>query len=249
MRVVYANAGTGMYDRVRTLARKKTRGAWPTEHGRAAVVVRDTRDQHPAVADRTAEPTHSAVVVRDTDNRIRGDCLSPSGRVGAHDAQNEHGVTPLTGAVMDNDMPRVRWLLDARADPNVPDGAGQSALLLAVWGRRKQIAETLVQAGAGESGCYKLLPYAVRTQALSLVGLVLRAGCDYTLPEAPSESTRSVVEAAVRERWLAVFMCLHARLGTAPQCAMRVLPHELLQQVCLQWLSPRWLHTGVSAVA
>ena len=162
-----------------------------------------------------------------------------------HDTHDAHGVTPLLEAVMHGDLAGVRRLLHAKASPHVPDSAGYPPLLVAVRGRRLPIARALVEAGACESARHKLLPHALRTQQLPLVQLVLRAGCDYTLPEAPSESMRLLVEVAVRERWLAALMSLHARLGTAPECTIRVVPPEILQHVCLHWLRPAWLHTGV----
>jgi len=172
-------------------------------------------------------------------------------RTGAHvghmstqdhnNAQDAHGVTPLVGAVMDNDLAGVRRLLRARASPHVPDSAGHPPLLVAVRGRRLPIARALVEAGARECAGHKLLPHALRTQNLPLVQLVLRAGCDYTQPAAPIECMRPLVEAAVRERWLAVLMSLHARLAASPGCSIRVLPPELLQHVCLEWLCPAWL--------
>ena len=166
------------------------------------------------------------------------------------DAQDKYGGTPLIEAVMYANLSHVHRLLRGKANPNVLDYAGQSALLVAVRGRRQNIAQELVEAGAGECGCHKLLPYALQTQTLSLVNLVLRAGCDYTVPEAPSENTRPLVEAAVRERWLAVLMSLHPRLGAQARCcSIRVLPHELLQHVCLQWLSPPWLRSAAQAHA
>ena len=162
-----------------------------------------------------------------------------------HDTHDAHGVTPLLEAVMHGDLAGVRRLLHAKASPHVPDSAGYPPLLVAVRGRRLPIARALVEAGACESAQHKLLPHALRTQQLPLVQLVLRAGCDYTLPEPPSESMRLLVEVAVRERWLAALMSLHARLGTAPECTIRVVPPEILQHVCLHWLRPAWLHTGV----
>ena len=159
----------------------------------------------------------------------------------ANDAHDAHGVTPLVQAVMENDLAGVRRLLCARASPHVPDSAGHPPLLVAVRGRRLPIACALVEAGARECAGHKLLPHALRTQVPPLVVLVLRAGCDYTLPAAPIECMRPLVEAAVRERWLAVLLSLHARLGASPGCSIRVLPPELLQHVCLQWLCPAWL--------
>jgi len=167
-----------------------------------------------------------------------------AGHMSTHDNHNTHdahGVTPLVEAVMHNDLAGVRRLLRAGASPHVPDSAGHPPLLVAVRGRRLPIARALVEAGARECAGHKLLPHALRTQQLPLVQLVLRAGCDYTLPEAPIECMRPLVDAAVRERWLAVLMSLHARLGGSPGCSIRLLPPELLQHVCLQWLCPAWL--------
>lgn len=166
----------------------------------------------------------------------------------ANDAHDEHGVTPLVQAAMQNDLAGVRRLLRARASPHVPDSAGHPPLLVAVRGRRLAIARALVEAGARECAGHKLLPHALRTQVPPLVVLVLRAGCDYTLPAAPIECMRSIVEAAVRERWLAVLMSLHARLGASPGCSIRVLPPEVLQHVCLRWLCPAWLRGHPTAI-
>lgn len=163
---------------------------------------------------------------------------------GAHaelDAHDAHGVTPLLEAVMHNDLAGARLLLHARASPHAPDSAGYSPLVVAVRGRRLSIARALVEAGAGECAWHKLLPHALRTQAAPLVQLVLRAGCDYTLPQTPPDSMRPLVEAAVRERWLAVLMSLHARLGASPECSIRLLPPDLLQHACLHCLRPAWL--------
>ena len=237
----------GMLRRVRTSAQYSTCQAPPLESRHTPPTGRETHDQHAVVVDRKAQYRHTASVVCEAAKGVGGKGLSNSEHMSELDAEDEYGVTRLFEAVMDNDLARVRCLLQASASPNIPDSAGYSPLLVAVRGRRLRIAQTLVEAGAGECGWRKLLPYAVRTQALPLVQLVLRAGCDYTLPEAPSESTRPLVEAAVRERWLAVLMCLHPRLGTTPECGIRVLPHELLQQVCVKFLRPQWLPADAPA--
>lgn len=86
--------------------------------------------------------------------------------------------SPLIEAIVEQDLGKVKKLLQANKDSNVHDKYGESALVWAVCEQNQEIAEELIAAGANihikdKIGHYKILGYAINNDHDKIVKYLL----------------------------------------------------------------------------
>ena len=96
----------------------------------------------------------------------------------------KHLAGPLRNAANNGELDRVRELLRAGAPPDIPNKKGQTALQLAVEGRRYKLVPTLIAAGADPFRRVNPWMSPIATAAVRTEAEVLRAllASDQTQP-------------------------------------------------------------------
>ena len=124
--------------------------------------------------------------LRCTGSRVSATPISSRGcsrRAPKSTAPNRHGVTPLQVAIGEGNAGVVRRLLEAGADANKLDAAGESPLLLAARVGEPEVARALLAHGAAVDGREQSfgqtpLMVAVREGHSELARVLLDAGAD-----------------------------------------------------------------------
>jgi ankyrin repeat protein len=106
------------------------------------------------------------------------------------DARKEKGITPLMEAIFAHHEKTASILLDAKANANIVDETGRTALGYAVLERQPEIIQKLIQAKAdpNKGELDRPIFWAIKYADTNAANLLLQAGADPNLPGKNSDS-------------------------------------------------------------